>query len=406
MDSTINIPSHVAPDRVFDLDIYADPRVSDDVQASYARMLEGAPDVFWTPRNGGHWIVRRYEAIQAVVNDYENFSAREMQIPRVPDPPYMIPLNVDPPANVPYRQALMPMFSPKAVRDMEPKLRHWAVKLIEEVVAKGECDFIEDISSRFPVSVFMELMGMDLGRLREFRAIADGFFNSHDSASIEKWSAVILGEMQALIEARAKTPGSDLVSHLLTTDVGGRKLTKEEVLAMCFVLFLGGMDTVTNLTGFAFQHLAGDPKLQRLLAETPERIPDFVDEALRCFSVINTPRLVAKDCEKFGVRFKAGEMVLNMLTIAGFDETVNPKPYEFDIDRKESHHLTFSAGPHLCVGQILARAEMRILTEEWVKRVPSFSAKPGKPHGFRIGTVTALHALPLTWAPAHAVAAE
>jgi cytochrome P450 len=174
---------------------------------------------------------------------------------------------------------------------------------------------------------------------------------------------------------------------------------------MCFVLFLGGMDTVTNVTGFAFQHLAGDPELQTRLAADPDRIPDFVDEALRCFSVINTPRLVVKDCDRFGVRFKAGEMVLNLLTVAGFDDEVNDEPFRFDIDRKESNHLTFSAGPHLCVGQILARAEIRILTEEWMRRIPSFTARPGARHGFRIGTVTAIHSLPLQWQPAHAAAA-
>ena len=87
MDAQGVVPEHVAPEQVFDFDIYADPRVSDDVQASYATALETAPDVFWTPRNGGHWMARRYELIREVVTDYEHVSAREMQIPRAPNPP-------------------------------------------------------------------------------------------------------------------------------------------------------------------------------------------------------------------------------------------------------------------------------------------------------------------------------
>ena len=399
MDAPLSLPEHVSPDRVFDFDIYADPRVTEDVQASYARILADAPDVFWTPQNGGHWMVKRYDAIREILHDYEHFSAREMPIPRVPNPPYMIPLNVDPPANIPYRQALMPMFSPKAVRAMEPKIRDWAIKIIESVSDKGECDFLHDVSSLFPVSVFMELMGMPLDRLREFRDLANAFFEAHDKESIQKLSAQILTEFTAFIDDRLANPGgTDLITHLLTADVvGDRKLNRDEVLAMCFVLFLGGMDTVTNVTAFSMRQLARDPAMQKLLAEQPNRIPDFIDEGIRCFSVINPPRICAKETERFGVKFMPGDMVLNLHSIAGLDDRANAQPFDFDIDRKESNHLTFSAGPHLCVGQILARAEILALVEEWLKRIPSFRPKPGAKNGFRIGKVLAIHALPLEW---------
>lgn len=395
MDGFTGVPSHVPQHLVFDFDIYADSRVTDAVQASYAEALKDAPDVFWTPRNGGHWMIRRQEHIAEVVKDPEHFSAREMQIPRVPNPPFFIPLSLDPPENLPYRQVLMPAFSPKAIREMEPKLRDWAVRIIEDAVARPECDFIRDVSSRFPVSVFMELMGLPLERLRELREIADAFFNAHDPETMEAMSGQILGLLGELVALRHQEPANDLVTHLVTAEVDGRKLSDDEVLAMCFVLFLGGMDTVTNLTGFAYQHLAGDPALQARLAAHPELVPKFVDEALRAFGVINTPRLVAKDCERFGVSFRAGDMVLCLLSVAGRDERVNEDPATFNIDRPQASHLTFSTGPHLCVGHILARAEIRILTEEWLKRVPRFRAKPGVRHGFRIGTVTAIHALPI-----------
>ena len=399
MDAVFSLPDHVSPERVFDFDIYTDPRVTSDLHASYAQALKEAPDVFWTPRNGGHWMVRRYQMIHEIVNDYEYFSAREMAIPRVPDRPRMIPLNIDPPDNIPYRQALMPMFSPKAVRAMEPKIRDWAVRIVDAVADKGECDFLYDVASLFPVSVFMELMGMPLGRLREFRDLTDAFFSTHDREGVHRLSAQILGELGAFVDDRLAHPGgSDLISHLLTIEVGGsRKLTREEVLAMCLVLFLGGMDTVTNVTAFSIRQLAGDQALQRLLVSRPDRIGDFVDEGIRCFGATNTPRICTKETERFGVRFMPGDMVLNLLTIAGRDERANADAATFDIDRQESNHLTFSAGPHLCVGQVLARTEIRILTEEWLKRVPSFRPKPGAKNGFRIGTVTAIRDLPLAW---------
>lgn len=398
MDGSIGLPAHVPAELVFDFDIYADPRVTDDVQGSYAAAIANAPDIFWTPRNGGHWMVRRQAAISEIVKDPEHFSAREMQIPRVPDPPFFIPLSLDPPVNVPYRQVLMPLFSPKAIRELEPKIRDWAVKIIEEVKAEGRCDFIRDISSRFPVSIFMELMDMPLERLREFRDIADEYFNAHEPEALAAMSAKILGLLRELIALRRQKPGTDIISQLLAADIEGRKITTDEVLAMCFVLFLGGMDTVTNVTGFSYQYLASDPALQARLAADPSLIPKFVDEGLRAFGVINTPRLVVQDCERFGVHFAAGDMVLCLLSVAGRDDQVNDDPGRFDIDRARPTHLTFSTGPHLCVGHVLARAEIRILTEEWVKRIPSFTATPGVRHGFRIGTVTAIQSLPIEWA--------
>lgn len=392
-----DIPPHVPAALVFDFDIYADPRVNDLVQSSYASAIKDAPDIFYTPRNGGHWMVRRIEAISEIVKDPGHFSAREMQIPRVPNPPMFIPLSLDPPENLPYRQVLMPRFSPKAVRELEPHIREWAVRIVEAVVGKGRCDFITDVSSQFPVSVFMELMGLPLERLGELRDLADTFFNAHEAEAIEVTSGRILGLLGELIELRRAEPRDDLVSYFLSVDFEGRKLSIDEMLAMSFVLFLGGMDTVTNVSGFSFQMLASRPDLQARLVAHPEDIPKFIDEALRSFGVINTPRLVVQDRDLFGVPFREGDMVLCLLSVAGRDDKVNADPDVFDIDRVQGAHLTFSTGPHLCIGHILARAEIRILLEEWLKRVPAFSAAAGERHGFRIGTVTAIRSLPLIW---------
>lgn len=394
---THDIPAHIHPDQVFAFDIYADPRIGDDVQGTYNRALENAPDVFWTPLNGGHWIVQRYDITAEIVKNPEVFSAREMQIPRVENPPFMIPLSIDPPENVPYRHALMPRFSPRAVADMEPKMREMAVRIIEDVAAAGECDFIADVASRFPVSVFMELMGLPLDKLREFRSIADTYFNARTNEELQAVSGQIFAIFTELMELRRNNPEDDLMSHLLTVKIADRDITDEEILAMCFVLFLGGMDTVTNVTGFSFQYLATDQALQKRLADDPSLIPQFAEEGLRMFGVIGTPRLVVKDHEAFGVAFRKGEMVLNLLCQTGRDDHKIENPNIFDIDRKDKPHLNFSTGPHLCLGHALARAEMRVLAEEWLKRVPQFQAKPGMKHGFRIGTVFAIESLPISW---------
>ncbi|WP_428681064.1 cytochrome P450 [Sphingopyxis sp.] len=392
------VPPHIPAHLVFDFDIYADPRIGEDVQGTYSAALADAPDIFWTRLNGGHWIVKSFDAISQVVLDPEHFSVREMQIPRVENPPFFIPLSLDPPENLPYRRAMMPMFGPAAIKELEPRIREWAVELVDAVAANGACDFQADLAKLFPVSVFMELMGMDLSRLHDFRALAEAFFSAqNDEAELGRLSAAILGEMKALIEAKKAAPDDKLMSHFIQVDIDGRTMSDDEILAMSFVLFLGGMDTVTNVTGFAFQQLAKMPDVQARLAADPSLIPAFADEAVRLYGVVNTPRLVVQDQQIGEAQFRAGEMVLNILCLGSRDPAKFDAPNAFDLDRKKTAHLTFSSGPHLCVGHVLGRAELRILTEEWVKRVPAFQATPGEKHAFRIGTVMALETLPLEW---------
>jgi cytochrome P450 len=393
------IPDHVPPHLVFPFDIYNDQRINQDVQGSYVEALAEAPDIFWTPLNGGHWMVKGFDAIQSVVTDPEHFSVREMQIPRVENPPFFIPLSLDPPESLPFRRAMMPMFGPVAVKALEPRIREWAGTIIDAVVARGECDFQQDVAKLFPVSVFMELMGMDLSRLQEFRHLAESFFESqNDAEAMGRLSAQILGILKALIDEKRANPDGKLMSHFITVDLDGRVMSDDEILAMSFVLFLGGMDTVTNLTGFAYQQLAQMPELQARLAADPSQITAFTDEAVRLYGVINTPRLVVKDIDIGEAKFREGEMVLSILSAGSRDARKFATPNLLDIDRKRVAHLTFSSGPHLCVGHVLGRAEIRILTEEWFKRVPAFSPKAGERHGFRIGTVMALENLPIEWA--------
>lgn len=394
---TVERPAHVPAERVFDFDIYNDPRLTEDLHDSYATLHRDAPDIFYTPRNGGHWIFTRYEDICEVVKDHENFSAREMQIPRVANPPTFIPLSLDPPANMPYRQALMPFFSPKAVGAMEPKIRRFANDIIDEILPQGGCEYVQDVSSRFPVSVFMELMGMPLGRLREFREIADAYFNARSNEDIGVVSGRIIGLMTELVELRRAAPSDDLISRMIGFEIDGRPISLGELQSMLFVMFLGGMDTVTNVSSYAYRHLAADEPLQARLAADPTLIPKFVEESIRSFGVVNTPRIVTRNCERFGVQFHEGEMVLCLLPLGSRDDRRFADPNRFDIDRPPQTSLTFSTGPHLCLGHNLARLEIRILAEEWLKRIPAFSLKQGVRHISRAGTVMALESLPLTW---------
>lgn len=399
MTFVLNTPDHVAPALVHDFDLYTDRRFGEHLHASFDVIQREAPDVFWTPRNGGHWVITAFDKIQEVVQDPEHFSVREMQIPRVPNPPVFLPLSLDPPHNLPYRQALMPAFSPKAVRGLEDKIRHWAKTIVNEATeGKRACDFVHDVTELFPVSVFMELMGMDLSRLREFRLVAEHFFASQNNVpELEKSIGQIVGIMTEYILQKQKEPDGALISQLAQSQINGRPITLEEMQNMCLLLFVGGLHTVTNLAGFAYWHLAEHPELQAVLAAQPDRIGDFVEESTRMFGVINTPRIVRQDTERFGASFRKDEMVVCMLPMGSRDPKINPNPEQFDLDRKPREVMTFSKGPHLCVGHFLARAEIRILTEEWFKRVPRFGLQPGAKQDYTMSTTIGLKHLPLVW---------
>ena len=280
---------------------------------------------------------------------------------------------------------------------MEPKLRQRAAELVADVIERRNCDFAYEIAARYPVSVFMDMMGMPQDRLREFRSIAEDYFAARTEADYAKTDPMITKIMKELIEYRSRTPGDDLVSHLIAADVGGRRMVFGELLSVCVLLFLGGMDTVTNVAGFAYRHFAEDASLQARLAAKPDLIPQFVEEALRLYAVVSNPRVVAKDNERFGVSFRQGDLISCVLAMAGRDEYIHENPNVFDIDRQNKRHLTFSTGPHTCIGNHLARMELRILTEEWLKRIPQFSLAPKAAYRFRLGNVNALSSLPLVW---------
>jgi cytochrome P450 len=383
---------------VYEFDYIFDPALEQDVHATYWKLKENAPPVFWTPANSGHWVVTSADAAIEVLRHPDRFSSKFLSIPPNPQQPRMIPESLDPPEHRPYRQLLRPFFESKAIEPLEPRIREWAERLIDAVADKGECEFVDALGSRFPVSVFMEMFGFPLDQFDFFRATVVEYFNAQiDPERRKQLTMQILGTLGALIEARRAEPKDDLVSTLVHIDFEGRKLTQEELISIGLLMFLAGLDTVVNALAFGMRHLAQDDALRTRIIEDPAAIPAIVEELMRRHTFVSTPRYITQDTEIAGAKVYEGDSVLVPLHMVGWDEKLTSCPGEVRLDRPHCRHAGFGSGIHTCLGIHLARLEMAVFYETWAKKIGHFRMREGQQLHFRGGSVQALEALHLEW---------
>ena len=394
-------PPHIDPRHIVDYDIFNDPRftAAGDPHAALRQLGEEVGyGIYWTPRNGGHWFINDYELIFQAARAPELFSSKAMTVPPMPAElePRLIPLTLDPPEHTAYRLPLMRAFAPDRVKAMEPAIRSLTVQLIQSIGDQGRCDFVHAIAEPLPIIIFMRIMGMDISRLAEFRRWIVDMMSADEAPRARSYENIrqMMGE---LIEARQSKREDDLISRLLDSDIHGRPVTMEEMQGYCLLLFAAGLDTVANAMAFSMRHLAGDPALQDQLRATPALIPEAIEEFLRKYGVPTPPRTVSRDAEFGGVRLKAGERVVLLLPACNFDAKVFPEPERFALNRENQLHLTFNSGPHRCIGSHLARLELKILYEEWFKRMANVRRDPAAAPEYRLGLALACVKLPLVW---------
>ncbi|MET0379532.1 MAG: cytochrome P450 [Spongiibacteraceae bacterium] len=393
------IPDHVPAERIFDFDVYEDSIKGNDVQSAHMALHKQAPDVFYTPRNGGHWMATRYADVRQIMMNADTFSSRdaffspELSRFKISLPPQ----DMDAPEHMRYRFLLMKFLSPKQVVQLEPQIRALMNSLIDNVLNQRECNFVAAIAVPLPVKTFMNMMGMDLARYAKFVKWANGILGSETLFQRLPHFLRMTWYLKGLIRQRKKKPGDDPISMLLAAEIDGERLSEKRVLEMCNLLFLAGLDTVTNAMTFMTKHLAENADQQQRLRDNPEQIPAAIEEFMRRYAFVNVPRRVAHDTELDGVSLRKGDIIISSLSAASGDERNVEHPEKVDLDRPKSPHLAFNTGPHNCAGAHMARLELRIFLEVWLARVPTFSLAPGYQPRARGGPVMALERLDLCW---------
>ncbi len=393
-------PEHVSPEQVIDFDIYALQAENGEYQTLISRLLHArdAPNLLWTPQNGGHWIASRAAVMEEVLESPERFSSRQISVigPMNPSPPFA-PLQIDPPDHNQYRKLLGLAMSPKSIEVLGANARVLAIELIEGFKKRGECEFIGDFAAHLPIAIFMSMVNLPAEDRPELLRISELLVRNESLvATLQANQQLSAYTMQKIAERRAN-PGDDLISHLIRAQVGGAPMTDHTLIGMINLLLLAGLDTVASMMGFFACHLAQDVELRQQLIVDPRLIRGAVEEMLRRFPITNLARLVVADCTLAGSVLKAGEMILLPTAAAGLDEQRYDNPQDVDLQRKPCINATFGGGAHRCLGAMLARVELNIFIEEWLPRIPDFQIRPGTELHVHSGSVAAICQLPLVW---------
>jgi len=395
------IPAHVPAHLVFDFDMYQDPRIKDDVQKGHMQLHEEAPDIFYSPRNGGYWIVTRFAEATHIMTHPKIFSSMRAFVR--PTPPEkvvpLVPVHMDAPDHMRYRMLLLKFLSltPKEVKQWEPIARDLINELIDGLEGRKACEFRSTIAVPMPVKLFLGILKWDMDRFRDFNRWVDEILGSADLERIQPAYASMNQYLTEMIQSRVDNPGDDPVSMLLASEVNGERLSVKRVHEICNLLFVAGLDTVANAMTFIMYHLAQHPDVQQRLRANPDMAPAAVEEFLRRYAFVNTPRRVTQDTEVSGVLMKEGDTVVCSFAAASNDPRSVPHPEVLDLDRKSSPHLAFATGPHNCAGATLARLELRIFLQEWLRRMPDVRLAPEFVPHTRGGSVMGLTSLGIVW---------
>jgi cytochrome P450 len=384
------VPAHVPRQRLFDFDFADDPLLKPDPHLGLLALRSAAPEIFYTPRYGGHWVVQGHEAIFELVHAPDLFSSAG-------DGEFVhLPISVDPPEHTHYRGALLQAFAPRTVNALRPRIEQLAAELVTKVSEKGGCEFVAEVAEPLPVIIFMHLLGLPVEAMPEFRRVIVSFLRGGDRSDGDRWMRELEALIAPVIAARSARREDVMISRLLDASLGERNPTLAEIKSYVLFLTTAGLDTTTNAMSFMMKHLAVDRALQDSLRADRALIPAVIEECLRRYAVSSVGRIVARDAEFRGVELRKGERVHVLVPAANLDPAVFPEPERVILDR-EVPPVTFGTGIHRCLGSHLARLELRNVLTEWFARIPPFALDPAAPPRLNAGFVYSVDRLPLVW---------
>jgi cytochrome P450 len=362
-----------------DYDILDDDYVADPYPV-WDDLREQCP-IAHSDRWGGSWLPTKYADVAAIAHDIAAFSSIDPGVltfteEERPTPPIELPLppiDADPPVHTWTRRLLLPWFSHKRVAEYEPTTRVICNMLIDKFVETGSADAAQDYAQQIPVRVIALVLGVPDEMADTFTGwVRDVLEFAHDEARQAAGRDNMIAYLLGLVEERRTKPGDDLISTLLHTEHDGAPIDDLQVMGIAALTLIAGVDTTWSGIGAAMLHLATHPDDAQRLIDEPDLMPTAIEELLRAYSPVTMGRVAVDDIEVQGCPMKAGDKILMNFPGANRDPEVFDRPNEVILDRAENRHVAFGVGIHRCAGSNLARMELRVAIEEWLKRIPEF----------------------------------
>jgi cholest-4-en-3-one 26-monooxygenase len=376
-----------------------------DAREPYDWMREHAPVYF--DDHTGLWGIASYAAVLAAEKDAETFSNAAGSRPLNGPIPMMI--DMDDPEHWKRRKLVNKGFTPRRIRESEEEIRKACDEIIDAVCERGECDFVTDIAAPLPMMLIGDMLGVapeDRGDLLRWSddmvsALSGSATEEQLLRSVQAMEGYTAFCTHAVAERRAK-PTDDLMSVLVHAEVDGDRLSPDDVLHESLLILVGGDETTRHVISGGMEQLLLHPDQRNLLVEHPDKIAIAVEEMLRWVSPIKSMcRTVTRDIEFMGQSMTAGQQCLLLFESANFDAAKFPDPSRFDVERQPNEHLAFGFGSHYCLGQALARLELKVMFEQLLARMPDIelAADPAILPRRRANFITGLESMPVTFSP-------
>ncbi|PGZ47441.1 cytochrome P450 [Bacillus anthracis] len=349
----------------------------------YKKMLHNNSVYFHEQTNT--WNVFKYKDVKQVLSNYEFFSSEGFRTSifvgdnnQKENAPSLNIINEDPPKHRKSRSLLAAAFTPRSLKNWEPRIQQIASELVEDIQENATVNIVEVLASPFPSLVIANLFGVPLQDRNQFKKWLDILFQPYDKErlediELEKQNAAkeYSQYLYPIVVQKRSNLSDDILSDLIRVEVDGEKYTDEEIVQITMLLLGAGVETTSHAIANTFYSLLyDDESLYGELRNNMELVPNAVEEMLRYrFQISSRERTVKKDNDLLGIELKKGDVVIAWMSASNMDESIFTNPFSLDIHRSNNKkHLTFGNGPHFCLGAPLARLEMKMVLEAFLQK--------------------------------------
>jgi cytochrome P450 len=385
---------------------HADPNYNVNAHEIWRDLRESGCPVAHSDRYGGMWVPLTHDTVHEVAYDLEHFTSRAVVVAvgrpgdlALPAPIGAAPpITSDPPFHGIARRLLLPAFAPKQIEPWEPEIRALCQKLLDEIgpVTPGETviDAAVQYAQNIPVNVIGRMLGFPEADEDLFRKFVHDVIERITEEPGTRDGMDDLGNyILAQIHDHRLNPRDDLTNYLINVEFEGQPLNDDIAGGMIILLLIAGIDTTWSAIGSSLWHLAQHPEDHQRLLDDPDVMTFALEEFLRAYAPVTMARMVAKDVDFHGCPMKKDDWVLLPFPAANHDPTKFDAPDTFIVDREENRHAAFGLGIHRCLGSNLARLELKVAIEEFIKRFPRF--EPAGETRWSVGQIRGPRELPV-----------